>query len=198
MRWSGTDGSGSGIASYRVFVSDDGGAFMSWLTDTTQTSAIYPGADGHTYGFYSIATDNVGNVQPTPTSAQAMTTVDATPPTSRVTALPSFSPGSFTVRWSGTDNSGSGIASYSVFVSDNGETFQPLDPYTPLRYHLYRRERPHLRFLQHRHRQCRQRTANAQRCSGDDDGGHHPADQQRHCAYPTVSPSTLWSLGLAG
>src|SRR5262249_17469460 len=45
------------------------------LTGTTQTSATYSGTSGHTYGFYSIATDNVGNVQPIPTAAQATTTV---------------------------------------------------------------------------------------------------------------------------
>ncbi len=38
---------------------------------------------------------------PTPASAQATTTVDAAPPTSTVAALPAFSPGSFTVSWSG-------------------------------------------------------------------------------------------------
>jgi hypothetical protein len=35
---------------------------------------------GHTYGFYSVATDNVGNIQPTPASAQASTTVNVLPP----------------------------------------------------------------------------------------------------------------------
>jgi hypothetical protein len=39
------------------------------------TSASYLGQYGHTYSFYSVATDNVGNVQPTPSSAQATTTV---------------------------------------------------------------------------------------------------------------------------
>ena len=38
-----------------------------WQTDTTSTSATYTGQIGHTYGFYSVATSNVGTVQPTPT-----------------------------------------------------------------------------------------------------------------------------------
>src|SRR5262249_391980 len=74
------DGSiGSGIAFYDVFVSDDGGAFTSFKTHTTQTSATFNGQVGHTYSFFSVATDNVGNVQPTPTSAQATTQVVIAP-----------------------------------------------------------------------------------------------------------------------
>ncbi len=131
VRWSGNDGNGSGIASYDVYVSDDGGVFTLWQHNNTQTSAVYTGADGHTYGFYSIASDNVGNVQATPSTAQAMTTVDTIAPTSTVAALPAFGPGSFTVSWSGSDNvGGSGLATYSVFVSDNGGTFQPLETNT--------------------------------------------------------------------
>jgi hypothetical protein len=127
VRWSGSDNpGGSGLAMYSVFVSDNGGAYAPLLTETTQTSTSFTGVDGHTYSFYSVATDNVGNVQATPTSAQASTTVDATPPTSSVTALPAFSPGSFTLNWSGSDGNGSGIASYSVYVSDNGGAFTPL------------------------------------------------------------------------
>ena len=60
--WTGQDDSGgSGIASYNIYVSDDGGAFRLWLTNTVTTSATFTGQDGHTYGFYSVATDNAGN-----------------------------------------------------------------------------------------------------------------------------------------
>jgi RHS repeat-associated protein len=76
VSWSGQDDpGGSGIASYNVFVSDDGGPFTPFVTDTTATSATFTGQYGHTYGFYAIATDNVGNVQTTPTAAQATTQV---------------------------------------------------------------------------------------------------------------------------
>jgi hypothetical protein len=126
VSWSGSDNpGGSGIAAYDVFVSMDGGAFTPWRTGTTQTSGTYTGANGHTYGFYSVATDLVGNRQATPTSPQATTTVDTVPPTSSITALPPFTnTASFTVSWSGSDNpGGSGIASYDVFVSDNGGAY---------------------------------------------------------------------------
>jgi hypothetical protein len=123
VNWSGSDGSGSGIATYNIYVSDDGGPFTPLLTNTTQTTATYTGQDGHTYGFYAVATDNVGNIQPTPTGAQATTTVDGTPPNSSVAALPAFSPATFVLGWSGGDGDGSGIATYSVYVSDNGGPF---------------------------------------------------------------------------
>jgi RHS repeat-associated protein len=71
VSWSGQDDTGgSGIASFGIFVSDNGGPFTPFLTATTQTSATFTGQFGHTYGFYSVATDNVGNRQPTPTAAQ--------------------------------------------------------------------------------------------------------------------------------
>ena len=72
------DGAGPGIATYNVYVSDDGGPFTLWQPATTPTSATFTGQPGHTYGFYSVATDNVGHVQPTPTAAQA-TTIDGSP-----------------------------------------------------------------------------------------------------------------------
>jgi RHS repeat-associated protein len=75
VTWSGQDDpGGSGIASFNVYVSDNGGPFTLWQSNTTASSATFTGVPGHTYGFYSVATDNVGNVQPTPTGAQATTT----------------------------------------------------------------------------------------------------------------------------
>jgi RHS repeat-associated protein len=75
VSWSGQDDTGgSGISSYTIFVSDDGGAFTPWLT-TANTSATYAGAVDHTYAFYSVATDNVGNVEAAPTTADTQTSV---------------------------------------------------------------------------------------------------------------------------
>jgi hypothetical protein len=119
LNWSGSDANGNGIASYSVFVSDNGGTFTPLLTNTTQTSTTFTGINGHTYGFYSIATDDLGVVQPTPSSAQATTTVDAVAPSSTVAPVSTFSQSSFAVNWSGSDNiGGSGLANYSVYVSD--------------------------------------------------------------------------------
>ncbi|HET6882260.1 MAG TPA: DUF4214 domain-containing protein, partial [Pirellulales bacterium] len=125
VSWSGSDTGGPGIAGYSVFVSDNGGAFTAFKTNITATSATFTGQAGHTYGFYSVATDTAGNVQTTPTTAQATTTVALVTalPTSTVSALPALSPATFTVSWSGMDAGGPGIATYSVYVSDNGGPF---------------------------------------------------------------------------
>lgn len=72
--WSGLD-VGSGVKSYRVYVSDNGGPFAVWQMNTSATQASYAGVVGHTYGFYSIATDLVGNVEEAKKEAEATTTV---------------------------------------------------------------------------------------------------------------------------
>ncbi len=72
VSWSGTDANnGSAISGFNIYVTDNGGPFTPWLQDTTLRSATYVGQDGHTYGFYSVATDNVGNIEATTSSAQA-------------------------------------------------------------------------------------------------------------------------------
>lgn len=76
VSWTGFD-TGSGIATYTVSVSDNGGPFTIWQNATTATSGIYQGATGHRYDFYSIAVDLVGNREANKTTADASTTVGA-------------------------------------------------------------------------------------------------------------------------
>ena len=128
VAWSGTDDpAGTGIATFSVYVSDNGGAFQPLLIATTATSTTFTGQNGHTYGFYSTATDLADNVQPTPSTPQAATRIDTVAPTSSVGALPAITNAtSFTLTWSGTDDpGGSGIASYDVAVSTDGGAFVP-------------------------------------------------------------------------
>jgi hypothetical protein len=77
VSWSGHDNmGGSGITGFDIFVSDNNGPFTLWQSfPATQTSATYTGVGGHSYAFYSVATDHVGNRQPTPPTAQASTQV---------------------------------------------------------------------------------------------------------------------------
>lgn len=75
VSWSGSDDGGSGVAAYDLFVSDNGGAFELWLAGTTETSATFVGTPGHTYAFYSVATDGVGRRESAPNSADAQTTL---------------------------------------------------------------------------------------------------------------------------
>jgi hypothetical protein len=75
-QWTATD-VGSGVYGTTIFVSDTGGAYTPWLTNTTSASAVYNGVAGHAYAFYSQATDLVGNVEATHASPDASTTIPA-------------------------------------------------------------------------------------------------------------------------
>jgi len=60
VSWSGTD-TGSGIANYTVYVSENDGDYYTWLLQTSETSGKFEGKRGNTYKFFAVATDNVGN-----------------------------------------------------------------------------------------------------------------------------------------
>ncbi|MBE0545906.1 MAG: pre-peptidase C-terminal domain-containing protein, partial [Verrucomicrobia bacterium] len=76
LNWSGQDNAGgSGIASYDVYFSEDGGAFQRWLAGTPTTSAVFQGTLNKSYAFYSVAVDNAGNRETAPAAPQAQTTV---------------------------------------------------------------------------------------------------------------------------
>lgn len=62
VSWSGTDDS-SGVLDYRVYVSEDGDPYTLWQDGVAETSAIFQGAPGHSYRFYSVARDQTGNVE---------------------------------------------------------------------------------------------------------------------------------------
>jgi len=74
VQWQGTD-QHSGIRSYSIYVSDNSSSYVEWLSNTTETSAAFTGSYGHTYGFYSIASDNVGNQENAPSAPDTTTTV---------------------------------------------------------------------------------------------------------------------------
>ena len=64
VTWSGHVDSTLHIAYYDIYVSDNNGDFAIWQSHTTLTSAIFTGQDSHHYGFYSVATDSAGDVEP--------------------------------------------------------------------------------------------------------------------------------------
>ena len=80
------------------------------------TSATFHGVAGHTYGFFSIATDAAGNKEPMKTTADfVVRIVDVTPPviTPQITGTPGSNGwyrAAVTVNWSVSDSE-SGIAS---------------------------------------------------------------------------------------
>jgi hypothetical protein len=76
VQWTGQDNpGGSGIAGYDIYVSHNGATYAAWLVGTTNDSAVFTGASGDSYSFYSIAHDNVGNVEQKTPTAEAQTTL---------------------------------------------------------------------------------------------------------------------------
>ncbi|MBI1842152.1 MAG: hypothetical protein HYR88_15050, partial [Verrucomicrobia bacterium] len=74
VNWSGVDpAQGSGLASFDIFVSVDGGAFALWRQGANGSGAVYSGSLGHRYAFYSIATDAAGNRESAPATPDAET-----------------------------------------------------------------------------------------------------------------------------
>jgi hypothetical protein len=96
ISWTGSDPSGSGIASYNIYVSIDGGSFSLWLSATTLTSSTYTALAGHSYSFASLATNNVGISQATPAMPQTIAvtfltpTITVTPAASNIAAAQSL------------------------------------------------------------------------------------------------------------
>jgi hypothetical protein len=106
----------SGVASVELFYQVDSGGYSSYGTFTSSPISFTALGDGF-YEFYTVATDNVGNVETVPASADASTTVDtAAPNTPTMTAEPTYTQGtSNTVSWS--DESGSGATEYYAEVA---------------------------------------------------------------------------------
>jgi hypothetical protein len=109
------------------------------LLDANAPSNIIPGAVtptipgvGAPVATYIPQVDGAGNPLPTPTFLPIVPELvrptvapqdDTTPPQTAIEALPEFSPLTFTVRWSGKDDSG--IDRYIVWVQTNGADWQP-------------------------------------------------------------------------
>jgi RHS repeat-associated protein len=125
LNWSGHDDSGgSGIATYSIYASDNGGAYSALLTATASTSTTFTGTIGHTYRFYSVATDNVGNVQSTPASAQTTTAVRDLTSFSGLSASSIINYGTASVTFTGVISASDAIppSTETVAVKLNGVT----------------------------------------------------------------------------
>lgn len=77
VQWSGADDA-SGIASYDVYFSVNGGSFLPWLQKTKLSAAVFQGALGSQYAFYSVAVDASGNREVAPLTPDASTSVTIT------------------------------------------------------------------------------------------------------------------------
>jgi hypothetical protein len=75
VSWSGKGVNGASVAGYSIYVSVDGGPFSLWLNNTTATQASYAGQAGHSYAFFSVATDSAGDLEAAPATADTSTSV---------------------------------------------------------------------------------------------------------------------------
>ncbi|MCM8594071.1 cohesin domain-containing protein [Accumulibacter sp.] len=76
VQWTAADDAGgSGVASHDIYVATDGGSYVLWKDDITATSATFTGQAGHSYAFYSVAQDHVGNTEVAPATPDATTQV---------------------------------------------------------------------------------------------------------------------------
>jgi hypothetical protein len=78
VQWSGAD-AGAGIQMYSLFVSENDGPFVPFVSFTPDTSATFTGQPGRRYAFYSVAWDKALNMEDPPSVADAVTTVDLCP-----------------------------------------------------------------------------------------------------------------------
>jgi hypothetical protein len=73
VRWSGSDD--AGIASYSVYVTNNGINFQPWVSGVADTVGTFSGTLGSSYGFYSVAVDTAGNVERSKLYSEASTRV---------------------------------------------------------------------------------------------------------------------------
>ncbi len=105
-----------GQSGYTKVASDTSGQGSGSFTYTAS------GGDG-TYNFYTVATDQAGNVQATPNNPQTSTLLDTAAPTSTATSPTYNTSGSWNVSFTASDNQGgSGLAEVDLYAKAPGQT----------------------------------------------------------------------------
>jgi hypothetical protein len=99
VSWTGQD-VGSGIADFNIYVSTNGGPWAPWVLNTTNTSALFSGANPGAYAFYSVAYDEVGLVEASPIIPGASTVVPGRVVTSVPISIARSGPGTLALTWS--------------------------------------------------------------------------------------------------
>jgi len=126
LNWSATDSGPAGVGSFDFQVRTSlTGPWEVGGTNVAGPSGLYPGRGGTTYYFRVRARDRAGNVEPWPTTHQAVTTVEALPPTTRMSPLPKYVRLPFSVTWQGSDAGGSGVMNYDVQLRTGSGDWQP-------------------------------------------------------------------------
>ncbi len=105
LSWDGSDPApGTGVKSFDVQVSDNGGAWTNWRLETQSRNAVYAGgADGRTLGLRVRAHDQAGNTG-SYSAARYTAIVDTISPYDAwMNALPRAQKPPFGVNWGGSD-----------------------------------------------------------------------------------------------
>ncbi len=105
LSWDGSDPApGTGVKSFDVQVSDNGGAWTNWLLETAARNGVYAGgAYSHTLGFQVLARDREGNVG-SYSAARYTSIIDTiSPHVARMSTLPQFQTPPFEINWTGAD-----------------------------------------------------------------------------------------------
>jgi 6-phosphogluconolactonase (cycloisomerase 2 family) len=121
VNYTASDGSGSGLASVDLYAKSPNASGYSKVgtlsSPGTSGSFSYTAADGDgTYRFYTVATDNAGNLEDAPASADTTTLTDSHAPTSSASAPGTTGSSPITVSYSASDGSGSGLASVDLYA----------------------------------------------------------------------------------
>jgi Bacterial Ig-like domain (group 3) len=128
----------SGIASYEIYSSTNGGPWSFWTTvPASNPSASFTGQSDTTYSFYSTAADSAGNWQAYKPLIEASTYVpNLTPPVTTVDGSTGTNPstvntsaGTFTLNLTGSHPGGGRVTYFEVFVSIDAAAYQQVGPY---------------------------------------------------------------------
>jgi hypothetical protein len=118
VTWYGLDNEGgSGVATYDVFVATDGGNFELWQDKTAAISALYSGESDREYKFYSVASDQDGNIEPAPPIENQVQSVTTTNGSSQQSTIYRFF------------NPTTGTHFYTANVEERDNVFSTLDNY---------------------------------------------------------------------
>jgi hypothetical protein len=118
----------AGLAEVDLYAEGPGqSAFSKVASDTSGASSgtfSYNASSGDgTYGFYTVATDRAGHVQPTPAGAQATTLLDTKPPSSSAAATAVTNEKTIGVSYTAADTpGGSGVAGVDLYAEAPGQS----------------------------------------------------------------------------
>ncbi len=128
LNWTGTDDpGGTGVAHYDLFVAKDDGPFLLHAQQLDTTAYFFTGAPGSTYGFYTIATDNVGNREEDKMAADEEVTLGGGCATSLVISNATLTTGEYRSMGPLIANNTTIATGLDVkFISDTSVTLQPL------------------------------------------------------------------------